>query len=405
MRPTVDGPRIFGSLPYAPPEQLLGKPVDSRADVYGLGALAFEMLTGHPPFKEPDVSAMLTRVLFDKPPRPSTLKPDLDPHVDEAVLKALEKEPEQRWQTATAFASALVGAQPTRAERDEPRSGLGLGDRYELGERLGTGRLGSEIYAARHRAIGSSVAVRILRRSAGAAWETGRTRFLREAQAMQVAHPSILQVRDFGEDADLVYVVTDRLVGPSVRQMIDADGRLPWPRVRRLTQDLLSAGQALHRRGGLIFGITPAIVRVHVEGGEERLVISSAGIAEVQDVLAGASEERLRALQIPNSELLYVAPEVLLGEEPDGRTDIYSVGVIAYEMLTGRPPFTASTVPQLVAQIFSAGFADIRQLAPDAPNEAAQVIARCLAQRPDLRFADLAELQAAWLATPTLATT
>jgi serine/threonine-protein kinase len=323
--------------------------------------------------------------------------------VDEAVLKALEKEPDRRWPTAKAFARALNGTQPALAEGADSRSASGLHERYELGERIGTGRLGSEVWAGRHRAIGSPVVIRILRRGASPAWETGRTRFLREARAMQVAHPSILEVRDFGEQADLVYVVTDRVAGSSLRQLIDAEGPLAWARSRRFTLDLLSAGRALHRHGGLIFGITPAIVRVHSEDAEERLVVSSAGIAEVQDVLGDASEERLRALQIPNSELLYVAPEVLLGEEPDGRTDIYSVGVIAYEMLTGRPPFTADTVPQLIARIFSAAFEPVRELAPDVPDEGAQVIARCLSQRPDRRFTDLAEFEAAWIATPSAA--
>lgn len=399
---TLEGAPAFGSLPYASPEQLRGDHVDFRSDIYSLGALAFEMLTGQPLFAEKDPNALLARMLFAIPPRPSSIRP-FDPHVDDAVLRALEKDPDRRWPSAKAFAVALSGAQPSQAEGAGRLSTSGLHERYELGARIGTGRLGSEIYAGTHRAIGSSVVIRILRRSTNAAWEAGRTRFLREARAMQVAHPSILQVHDFGEEHDLVYIVTDRVEGSSLRQLIDAEGRLAWARGRRLILDLIGAGRALHRHGGLIFGITPAIVRVHTEDGEEQLVVSSAGIAEVQDVLGDASEERLRALQIPNNELLYVAPEVLLGEAPDGRTDIYSVGVIAYEMLTGRPPFTASTVPQLIAQIFSAAFVDIRQLAPDVPEDAAEVIARCLSQRPDRRFADLSELRAAWLATPVTA--
>ena len=382
------------------PSSCIGEQVDSRADIYGLGALVFEMLTGRAPFMEEDARAMLARVLFATPPKPSTLRPDLDAHVDDAVLRALEKEPDRRWQTARAFARALGGTPTTPAEGVDMRSGSDLRERYELGERIGTGRLGSELYAGRHRAMGRAVAVRILRRSATATWEAGRTRFLREARAMQVTHRSILEVRDFGEEADLVYVVTDLVPGASLRELIDADAPLPWARARRFTLDLMDAGLAVHRRGALIFGVTPAIVRVAVEDGDERLVISSAGIAEVPDLLAVANEETLRALQLPNSDLLYVAPEVLLGEEPDARTDIYTVGVIAYEMLTGRPPFMALTVPQLIAQIFSAAFPDPRETAPDVPAAAAEVIARCLAQRPDRRFADLAELHAAWLDTP-----
>lgn len=399
---TLRGAPAFGSLPYASPEQLLGEPVDFRTDLYSLGALAFEMLTGQVPFAEKDVNALLTRVLYADPPKPSTLRP-LDRHIDDAVLRALEKNPDRRWPSATAFARALGGTQPGLAERVDVRTRSGLLERYELGERIGTGRLGSEIYAGRHRAIGGDVVIRILRRSAGTVWETGRTRFLREARAMQVAHPSLLQVRDFGEEPDLVYIVTDRVAGLSLRQVIDTAGRLPWPRARRFTLDLLGAGRALHRRGGLIFGITPAIVRVPSDEAEERLVVSSAGIAEVQDVLFAAGEDGARPMSLPDNELRYVAPEVLLGEKPDGRTDIYSVGVIAYEMLTGRPPFTAGTVPQLIAQIFSAAFTAVRELAPDVPDEGAQVIARCLSQRPDRRFADLAELEAAWLATPAAA--
>jgi serine/threonine-protein kinase len=346
-----------------------------------------------------DAKALLARGLFARPPQPSAFVATIGEHVDEAVLRALEKEPDRRWPTARAFARALAGAPSTRHHGAQPTSAGGLHDRYELGDRIGTGRLGSEIYDARHRAIGSPVVVRILRRSAGPAWAAGRARFLREAQAMQVAHPSILQVRDFGEEPDLVYVVTDRVAGQSLRELLEADGRLAWRRARQFTLDLLGAGQAVHRQGGLIFGVTPSIVRVRREDDRERLVVSSAGIEEVRDVLAGASDDRLQSLEIPTSDVLYVAPEVLLGEAPDGRTDVYTIGVIAYEMLTGHPPFTSFTVPQLIVKIFEGAFGDPRALAPDLPDDAASAIARCLAHRPDKRFSDMAELNAAWRAT------
>jgi serine/threonine-protein kinase len=388
---TVDTGPVLASLPYASPEQLLGERVDGRSDIYSLGATAFEMLTGRTPFALDDAKQAVARGLFGTPPRPSTIVPALGGHIDEAVLKALAKEPERRWPTARAFARALTGASSTRIEGATASTGS-LHERYELGERIATGRLGSEIYDARHRAIGHPVVVRILRRTAGSGWAAGRARFLREARAMQVAHPSILQVRDFGEEPDLVYVVTDRVRGRSLREVLETEGRLPWHRGRRLMLDLLSAGQAVHRGGGLICGATSSIVRVCSDDDGERLVVSSAGIGEVRDVLASASEERLQALEISSSDLLYVAPEMLLGEEPDGRTDVYTVGVIAYEMLTGHLPFTAFTVPQLVVTIVEGAFADPRGLAPDLPESAANALARCLAYRPDRRFADMAEL-------------
>jgi serine/threonine protein kinase len=390
----------LGSLAYAPPEQLLGEHVDHRADVYGLGALTFEMLTGQPPFMADDSHRLLTRVMFEAAPRPSSFRQSIDQHVDAAVCRALEKEPGRRWPTAGAFAQALGGG-----PIDRPHSASGphpspLHERYELGEQIDTGRFGSEIYAARHRAIGNAVVVRILRRQRESSWATARARFLREARAMQVTHPALLQVRDFGEDADLVYVVTDRVGGISLRALLDAENRLPWARARRLMLDLLSATNAVHKRGGLLFGLTPSIVRVNRDANEDHLVISSAGVAEVQDVLAWAGDDGLRALEVPNSDLLYVAPEILLGEEADGRSDLYTAGVLAYEMLTGRPPFRAFTIPQLVVQIFSAAYDDIHSLAPETPAPAIRLIERCLSYRPDLRFASSAELEDEWRATP-----
>lgn len=213
--------------------------------------------------------------------------------------------------------------------------------------------------------MATRVAIRIMRRGAQATWDAARVRFLREARAMQVAHSSILHVRDYGEERDLVCVVTDFIVGPSLRHVLDTEGALPWERGRRLVLDLASASHALYRTGALAYGLIPEIVRLTGEGRDERLIISSAGIVELQQVLAGSSEEALRGLQISSTDVFYVGPEVLLGELPDVRTDVYTIGV----------------------------------LAPGLAADAARIIVRCLDPRPDQRYANAAELESAWLAT------
>lgn len=111
------------------------------------------------------------------------------------------------------------------------------------------------------------MAVRTLHRSGHPNWEAARDRFLRESQALQIGHPSIIQVRDYGEEGDVVYVVTELLEGPSLRDELAREGALPWPRLVRLVGQLLDATAAMHRRGALVCGLSPEIVRLtHDEG-------------------------------------------------------------------------------------------------------------------------------------------
>ena len=90
------------------------------------------------------------------------------------------------------------------------------------------------MYLATHRALGSAVAIRVLKRDEQPHWDAVRARFLLEARTLQVAHPSLLQVRDFGEDDRSVYLVTDLIEGPSLRQAMAEAGALPWPRASRI---------------------------------------------------------------------------------------------------------------------------------------------------------------------------
>ena len=185
-----------------------------------------------------------------------------------------------------AFGTAMSGPTVARAATGRRASSLpaACSGTYEIGELLGPGRLGSAVHRGVHRALGHPVAIRILR-GGTARDEAVRARFLHEARALQVAHPSIIQVRDYGEEGELVYLVTDYIEGPSMRQILVQSGALPWDRLSRFASQLLEAAHVLHRRKGLLCGLSPDIIRMTHDEDGERMMISSAGISQAQDLL------------------------------------------------------------------------------------------------------------------------
>jgi serine/threonine protein kinase len=387
--------QFLGTVGYAPPEQLRGAAVDARADIYSLGVMVFEMLTGQLPFEGADLLSVVSQHLTAPPPPPSQRRPGIPAWMDRAVLKALEKDPARRWSSVMEFSRALSGpSEATTAVEAAPLSGLA--GKYDVGAPVGPGRLGSRVYAGVHRALGHPVAIRTLRRADHERWDAIRTRFLREARTMQIAHPSILQVRDYGEEGDLVYVVTDLLQGSSLRELLNREGSLAWPRVHRFVGQLVDGAAALHAHEGLLGGLSPEIVRVTADRTGERVVVSSAGVCQIQDLLATASERTLRGESIEDPELRYLAPELFLGRAPDARCDIYTLGLLAYEMATGRPLSEAATLPDLMAARLEGRLPDEPEWRASLPGGAAAVVERCLALNPDDRFEGTRDLLAAW---------
>jgi serine/threonine protein kinase len=379
---------FLGTLSYAAPEQLRGEPVDRRTDLYSLAVIAYEMLTGKRPFTASDNLTLMNHVLTSTPTRPGENRPGLSADLDVVLLRALAKQPADRFTTVEefvrAFRAALVPADPGPPQRQTAQD-EGLLARYELGPLIARGRLKSLIYKGTHRAMGLPVAIRILKRTDQPSWEAVRARFLVEARTLQVAHPSLLQVRDYGEDERGVFLVTDFIEGPSLRGEL-SKGALPWPRVSRLIQQILQAASALNRRGGLIAGVNPDMIRLTMEGGVERLMLSTAGIRSVQDVLATMSEQELRGAEACEQELPYVAPEVLMGRAPDPRADVFTVGVLAYQMATGQLPFRANSLPELMGQMLQTLPPAPHFLQPEVPEPASSTILKCLAPNIGDRF-------------------
>lgn len=392
--------QFIGTAAYAPPEQLSGRPVDPRSDVYSLSAVTFEMLTGQMPFGHGgDLMAIVTAQMSGPVPRVRAVRPELPPWIDEVLARGLAKDPDDRWPSAEELGAALARADASSNATtvDAPVALFpGLAATYDIGEKVGPGRLGSEVFRGVHRALGHPVAIRILRPGSHPNWTAAKERFLREAKAQQVTHASIIQVRDYGETPGMVYIVTDYIEGSSVRTLLNEVGRIPWPRLRPLLAQLLGAARVLHRRKALLCGLNPEIMRVRApdpETGEEdeRLLISTAGIWTAQDLLATLTEKTLRGVSLEDVELRYVAPELLTGGSVDVRSDVFTIGVLAYEMATGGAPFDGRSMPELLGRMLSGAVEDPRTQAPDLPKSVAAAILRALRPAPAERFANVRE--------------
>jgi serine/threonine protein kinase len=384
--------QFLGTIAYAPPEQLTGGAVDARSDVYSLGVVVFEALTGRLPFEGDDAMLVLSAVISKPAPAPTSLRPDLPAWVDIVLGRALAKSPNDRYESMTAFARALgatEGADQSTVISSGPASAGstgGLLGTYDVGRRLGPGRLGTEVFLGTHRALGHPVAIRLLRRGPERDWSAVRDRFLREAKTLQVAHPSIIQVRDYGEEGDLVYVVTDYIEGPSLREVLRDEGGMAWTRLRPLLAQLVEAAGVLHRRQGLLCGMSPEIMRLTRDEDGERLMISTAGIWHTQDLLGTLRAETLRGGALNDFELHYVAPELLTGQTADVRSDIFTMGVLAYEMATATLPYQAGSMPALLGAMLSGTSRDPRECQPTLPDAAAAAILKALSSSADNRF-------------------
>jgi serine/threonine-protein kinase len=345
------------------------------------------------PFKADNQMALANLVLTAAPtPAPRALSPD----VQAVILRAMAKDRADRWATIGEFLAALAVAvgQPSAAAPARATDGGDLLARYELGPLVGSGRLGSQIYRGTHRTLGVPVAIRVLRREDQPHWDAARARFVLEARTLQVPHPSLLQVRDYGEDERGMYLVSEFVEGRSLRAALTDQGPMPWARVSAFVVQMLQAAEALHRRGGFLVGVNPDMIRLTRDEQGERIVMSTAGIRSVQDVLATMRDQELRGQEASEHELPYVPPEVLMGSAPDERADVFTIGVLAYQMATGALPFRAPSLPELLGQMLNTTPAPPASLNPELP-EAGAAILRALAPAPATRFQSAAEMQAA----------
>jgi len=262
--------------------------------------------------------------------------------------------------------------------------GSTLDGRYELGALLGQGGMAT-VRDANDRRLGRRVAVKILRADL-AAQPRARARFETEASAAaRLVHPNVVTVFDSGEDNGIPYLVMERLPGRTFADEIAA-GPVAIARVCDVACEILAALAAAHGAGIIHRDIKPGNVLLSEAGGAK---VSDFGIAKTIDDVD--QTQTIELLATPG----YLAPERIAGAPASERSDLYSVGVLVYEALSGRRPFRGATPLALMRAIERGDAESLTALRPEAPAALVAVVARSMALDPGRRFGSASEMAAA----------
>jgi len=264
--------------------------------------------------------------------------------------------------------------------------GTMLGPYEVLGE-LGAGGMG-EVYRARDTRLDRTVAIKILPEHLAS--DAGRrARFEREARTISgLSHPNICALFDIGDQQGIHYVVLEYLEGRTLADRL-ARGPLPISEVLKLGCDIAFALETAHRHGIVHRDLKPANVMVTKTGTkllDFGLAKPSAALASPAAVDAPTLSKSLTEEGVIVGTFRYMAPEQLEGKETDGRTDIFALGVLLYEMTTGRSAFSGTSRASIIAAIMNSEPAPISALQPLSTPALDRVVRTCLAKDPDERW-------------------
>ncbi|MDI1462608.1 serine/threonine-protein kinase [Catellatospora sp. KI3] len=270
--------------------------------------------------------------------------------------------------------------------------GVTLGGRYELATLIARGGMG-EVWRAQDTVLGRQVAVKVLLPNLAA--DPGfSARFRAEARAMAaLSHPGIVEIYDYGQADGIAYLVMQFVEGESLSSLVRRAGPVEPGHAMRLMAQAARAIHAAHLQGIVHRDVKPANLLLRADG---RLALTDFGIARI---VAG---DRLTATGEIHGTASYLAPEQVTGEEITATTDVYALGVVAYELLTGRRPFTGDTPLSVALQHVHE---PPPPLPPDVPEPVRDLVARALAKEPADRWPTAAALAHAAESAATVRTT
>ncbi len=273
------------------------------------------------------------------------------------------------------------GTEETRGTVDLA-PGRVFADRYEVQALLGRGGMG-EVYRVHDRKLDEVVALKLLTLGTDRAVQ----RFLREVRlARRVTHPNVARTHDLGEHGGAHFLTMEYVRGTALDEVLDEHGKVPPARATQIAEQIATGLEAAHAAGVIHRDLKPANVLIGEDG---RVVLTDFGIAR-----AARTDTRTHETGALVGTPHYMAPEQVLGKKVDGRSDVYALGLILFELLTGALPFDDENLLAVAVKRVQEPPPDPRSLG-DVPDALAELTLRCLAREPDARPQSAADLRTA----------
>jgi serine/threonine protein kinase len=421
---TMQSNDIAGTFGYIAPEQLDPKigNIDERTDIYSLGVVFYEMVTSQLPFSEKNAPINLAYMhLSVVPELPSKLRKDLLPKAEQVIMKMIEKDPLKRYQSFDEIVSAVSEIEDiakyyrestgdasgsffeivtedqsftksieefnktfeskpieTKPHDDSPLIGKIIQNRYRI-EKLLLKRILSNLYLGYDMQQKQPVTIQIPNETR----PTFRARLEREIETMkQVDHPNFVQFLDIINEEDTFYVIREYIDGRSVKNLLDS-GKIDIDKAVEIVISILDGLIFLHGRSIIHRDINSDVIMIT---NDLKAKITTLGITRVEDASSVSSGEFLGIVQ-------YTAPEQITQSKSDARSDLYSVGILLFELLTGKPPFS-SPLPVDVMDMHLKKiprFPD--QLQNQIPLNLQRIVLKALSKSPDQRYQTAQEFQ------------
>lgn len=419
--------QVLGTPYYMAPEQIKGKPVGPAADIYALGVVLYQLVTGQVPFHGDTPLAVALQHLQEPPSPPGLMRHELPPPVEAVIMQALAKAPEDRYASATELAVAfeaglaeLEDPMATRAPTETwpfstgftRRTGSGdtaaatpipgtpdvLGrlpgatvDGYHIGTLIESNDLGT-VFTAQRDGSSESERIRFLPLPPGATGKQIASYLLRFEQhaheLMQVRHPHLVPVLGYGTYEGLPYLVTPDDQGHSLSIELAQHGSTDLSAIPEYLDQVVAALEGAQERGFLHLSLTTDCIFRQDDG---TVLVADVGVRGMLEQDSAQSE--LPPLYV-NSE--GDAPEQLLGKPVGSYTDVYGLGEVLYQMLTGHEVFSGNTRDDIAQQHLHASIPSLRRWRPSLPTALDRVVARAMAKEPQHRFQSPRELADAY---------
>lgn len=360
---------VVGTLKYMAPEQFKDDALGTYTDIYQLGVILYELLTGVPPYEATSTAGLIRKLLDEPVPSASRYNPEIPFKCDAVIAKAMAKAPEDRYASAIelwqAFDTAVQFHQTAIQDDGVQRIG-----RYEIQEMIGRGGM-AVVYRAHDPQFNRDVAIKVLSQHAMEAFDF-RERFAQEAQLLaNLEHRAIVPVYDFGEHEDEPFLVMRLMTGGTLYDRL-LNWQMDTVEINQIVQRICSALTKIHENDLIHRDIKPANILFDSDGAA---YLSDFGIVRMV-------EGRHSSMQFATPK--YTSPEQINDELLDARTDIYQMGIVIYEMLAGHSPFEASSTSALIYKHLSEPVPTINDTELSPEYDA--IIARAMAKDPNDRY-------------------